>query len=198
MRNYLRPIAICAITGAGLLLSTALAQDPPKPQDPTKTQDPTKAQDPNSADRMTTGDSTFATKAAAGGLAEIQFGNLAADHAASPDVKAFGQQMVADHTKVCEQLKQIASGKGIALPTAMEAKDQATYDTLAKLNGADFDRAYMQSMVTDHKTDVKDFKTESEKGTDGELKAFASSTLPTLEQHLQLAQSTEAKVKSGK
>jgi putative membrane protein len=103
--------------------------------------------------------------------------------------------MVADHTKANDELKEIASKKGITLPTSMDAKSQATYDRLSKLSGAEFDRAYMRDMVADHKTDVNEFKQESERGTDPDLKAFAAKTLPTLQEHLQMAESTDAKVK---
>jgi putative membrane protein len=77
----------------------------------------------------------------------------------------------------------------------VDAKDQAAYDRLSKLSGAEFDKAYMADMVSDHKTDVSEFRRESQRGTDPDVKAWAAKTLPTLEHHLQLAQSTDAKVK---
>src|SRR5436305_10378664 len=149
----------------------------------------------NSANRMGSADQTFVTKAAHGGLAEVKLGTLATQKAENPDVKAFGQQMVDDHSKANDELKQLASGKGITLPTDIDAKDQATYDHLSKLSGAAFDRAYMQHMVADHRTDVAEFRHESQSGGDSDVKAWAAKTLPTLEHHLQMAESTDAKVK---
>lgn len=148
-----------------------------------------------SANRLSNPDSTFTTKAAQGGMAEVQLGQLATQNAASPDVKSFGQKMVDDHTKANDQLKEIASKKGVTLPMSLDAKDQATYDRLSKLHGAEFDRAYMSDMVKDHRTDVAEFEKEANGGTDADIKTFASSTLPTLRGHLELAQTTEAKVK---
>jgi putative membrane protein len=182
MRTYLKPVALLAAFGSILLVSGALAQD----------------QSAGTANRMTASDSTFATKAAEGGLAEVQLGNLAKDHAESADVKSFGERMVTDHTKANEELTKIASGKGITLPTSMNSKDQALYDRLSKLNGAAFDRAYIQDMVSDHKTDVNEFKREADKGTDSDLKAFAAKTLPTLQEHLTMAEGTVTKVKGEK
>jgi putative membrane protein len=149
----------------------------------------------NSANRMGSADQTFVTKAAHGGLAEVKLGTLATQKAANADVKAFGQQMVDDHSKANDELKQLASTKGITLPTDIDAKDQATYDRLSKLSGAEFDRAYMQHMVADHRTDVAEFRHESQRGEDSDVKAWAGKTLPTLEHHLQMAESTDAKVK---
>ncbi len=150
------------------------------------------------ASRMAGADNTFVTKAAEGGMAEVQLGNLAKTNAESSDVKSFGDQMVTDHSKANDDLKSIASQKSITLPTSMSAKQQAEYNRLEKLKGAAFDRAYMSLMVSDHRTDVNEFRRESEHGTDPDLKAFAAKTLPTLENHLKMAESTDAKVKTEK
>jgi putative membrane protein len=148
----------------------------------------------SSANRMT-GVNQFVDKAAVGGMAEVKMGQLATQKASSPDVKAFGQQMVDDHGKANQELKDLASKKGITLPTDLDAKHQATYDRLSKLSGAAFDKAYMHEMVTDHHEDVNEFRKESKTGSDPDVKAWAAKTLPTLEHHLQMAESTDAKVK---
>ncbi len=172
MKNCFKPLA-----GMALFALVAMAQS-----------------NHSTANRMTA-DHTFATKAAQGGLAEVQLGNLAKDKASSPDVKSFGERMVTDHSKANDELKQIAAKKNITLPTTMDAKSQATYDRLSKLSGAEFDRAYMKDMVTDHRMDVNEFKKESEHGSDPDFKSFAGKTLPTLEEHLRMAESTDAKVR---
>jgi putative membrane protein len=145
-----------------------------------------------------TADHNFTMKAAQGGMAEVRMGQLAEKNAENPDVKAFGRRMVADHSKANDELKAVAGRKGITLPTSLDAKDQATYDHLAKLKGAEFDKAYMKDMVSDHRGDVSEFRHESEHGTDPDIKAFAAKTLPTLEEHLRMAESTEGKVKGEK
>jgi len=149
----------------------------------------------NSANRLAAADNTFVTKAAEGGMAEVKLGDLAKDKASDAAVKSFGQQMVDDHTKANDELKSLASSKGITLPSDVNAKQQAEYDRLSKLSGAEFDKAYMRLMVSDHRTDVAEFRRESEHGADADVKAFAAKTLPTLEHHLQMAESTDAKVK---
>src|SRR5947209_10188655 len=103
---------------------------------------------------LSASDKTFIKKAAEGGLAEVQLGQLAAEKASSPDVKQFGQRMVDDHTKANDQLKQVASQKGVTIPDKLSAKDEATKARLEKLSGESFDHAYMKDMVTDHTKDV--------------------------------------------
>ena len=141
-------------------------------------------------------DKKFMEKAAEGGMAEVKLGQLAAQKASAPEVKQFGQRMVDDHSKVNDQLKQLASTKGVTLPTELDKSAQKEYDKLSKLSGADFDREYMNHMVSDHKKDISDFKKEANKAKDADLKQFASSTLPTLEEHLNLANSAEQVAKN--
>jgi putative membrane protein len=144
------------------------------------------------AAKMTAGgkvpDETFMIKAARGGMAEVELGKLAVDKAASDEVKKFGRRMVDDHSKAGDELKTLAQNKHITLPTTVGPEDQALHDRLAKLSGAAFDRAYMQAMVTDHRQDVNEFRVEAKSGKDGDVKGWAAKTLPTLEEHLKLAQ----------
>jgi len=136
----------------------------------------------------------FMMKAAQGGLAEVEFGQLASQRAANPAVKQFGQRMVNDHSKANDQLKQLALRKGVLIPAELDSEHKELMDKLAKLNGAAFDREYMKNMVEDHEKDVKEFQEQAEGAADPDLKAFASNTLPTLEQHLQMARDTAKKV----
>jgi putative membrane protein len=132
-------------------------------------------------------DVEFVIDAAKGGMAEVELGKLATERAKNEEVKKFAQRMVDDHTKAGDQLKSIAESRGIRLPKDIEPKDKALLNRLQKLNGAAFDRAYMPAMVSDHMKDVNEFKKESNAGRDPQVKSFASSTLPTLEEHLQQA-----------
>jgi putative membrane protein len=132
-------------------------------------------------------DKKFVREAAEGGMAEVELGKLATERASSEEVKKFGQRMVDDHSKAGDQLKEIASSKGIQVPDKLSAKDKMTKDRLSRLSGEQFDRAYMSDMVKDHTQDVADFKLESSSGTDPDVKNFAVTTLPTLQDHLRQA-----------
>jgi putative membrane protein len=132
-------------------------------------------------------DFKFACEAARGGMFEVRAGELARAQAASPAVKQFGEQMVADHSKASQQLQAIAARKGATLPTELSKKEQNLLQGLSKLSGTDFDRAYAENMVKDHKGDLKVFQKESERAQDPDLKAFASSTATLIAQHLEHA-----------
>ena len=139
-------------------------------------------------------DQHFMKEAAQGGQGEVALGQMAAKQAANEDVKKFGQRMVDDHSKANEELKNLATSEGVILPTDMDEKTKALQQRLAKLSGAEFDRAYMEEMVKDHKKDVAEFEHEATKGNDPEVKSWAAKTVPTLKDHLDLAQNTAEKV----
>jgi len=147
---------------------------------------------------MSAMDKKFVIEAAMGGMAEVEMGRLATEKAASSDVKNFGQKMVDDHSKANDELKALANQKGIMVPAELSPKDKAMRDQLAKLSGDAFDRAYMKMMVKDHTKDVADFQKASTNGKDGDVKGFASKTLPTLQEHLQMARDVAGKVSGGK
>lgn len=150
-----------------------------------------------SAGRQGSSDREFARKAAEGGLAEVELGQLATQKASSPEVKQFGQRMVSDHTQANDQLKQIAAQKGMTLPTSLSAKDAATKARLEKLSGKEFDRAYMRDMVKDHTKDVNEFQNEANNGKDPDIKNFASETTPKLQEHLSMAQQVAGQTRSA-
>ena len=132
-------------------------------------------------------DEAFVRAAARGGLSEIKLGKLAMDQGSNEAVKAFGTRMVAEHTKAGDDLKEAAKEENIGLPTDLTAKDQATYDRLSKLTGAEFDQAYAQDMVKDHQQDLRDFQREANHGNDDVIRGFASETVPMIQQHLDQA-----------
>ena len=140
-------------------------------------------------------DKAFMANAAQGGMAEVNLGQMAATKAASNDVKDFGNRMVNDHSKANEELKQLSAGKGVTLPTDVDAASKKTADELSKKTGKAFDKAYMSAMVKDHEKDVAEFQKESTAAQDPDLKNWVTKTLPTLQDHLKMAKQINAKLK---
>lgn len=156
-----------------------------------------KAQQAQAGTARETKDGKFVIEAASGGMMEVALGRLAGERATSQEVKNFGQRMVQDHGQANTRLIQIAADRGITLPQKMITEHQKHYDQLARLSGADFDRQYMSHMLKDHQKDVKSFEQQAESGSDPSLKTFAQQTLPTLREHLQLAEQVAARVGVG-
>lgn len=133
-------------------------------------------------------DMKFMMMAAQGGMAEVEMGQVALKQASSDSVKQYAQKMIDDHTKANDELKGIATPKGVSLPTEPSAKHKAAMSKLSSLSGEAFDREYIkQAGNKDHADQEKLFQREATRGTDAEVKAFAAKTLPVVQEHLQMA-----------
>jgi len=134
----------------------------------------------------------FVKEAAEGSATAIALGKLAEEKGSSDAVKQFGKRMVDDHSKATEELKRAAEMAKIAVPSETPNKVKKAQDKLAKLSGTEFDRAYARRMVSDHKEDVKAFERQARDGAVPPVKNFAEKTLPTLQEHLKLAEELSA------
>ena len=151
-----------------------------------------------SSSPLSSEDRKFVEKAAKGGMEEVELGQIAQQKAQNADVKAFASRMVTDHSKANDELKALASNKGVTLPAPDADKSGKKHaDELNKKSADRFDHEYMEMMVKDHKTDVKEFEHAAKNAKDADLRAWAAKTLPTLQDHLKMAEAAEAAVKKG-
>ena len=141
--------------------------------------------------KLTADDRQFVAQAAEGGMVEVQLGQLAQEKGQSEAVKQLGQTLVNDHQQANQQLQSIAQAKQIDIPSSLDQQHQQKISQLQSKSGAAFDHAFIQEVIKDHTKDVAEFRTQSNKTQDSALKDFTSSTLPTLENHLQLAKQAQ-------
>lgn len=132
-------------------------------------------------------DHMFMTKAAQSGMMEVQAAEIAMQKAQSEEVKQYARKLKDAHTAANAKLTAIAKERGVQLPSDL-GTHQAMLSQMNSFSGADFDRAFMRAQVEHHKKDVKEFQKAANRSMDSDLKEFASSTLPTLEEHLRTAQ----------
>ena len=136
---------------------------------------------------------TFVTMAAEDGMAEVGLAKLALKKSSNNDVKQFAQKMEQDHEQANDQLSSIAKSKGIEVPQKLDAKHDAMMKSLGAKSGKAFDQAYAQHMAKDHSKAVALFQGAAQ-SSDADLAAFAKKTLPTLQEHKQLADNLNASV----
>ena len=177
-------------TAAALAPLTLVAQDPMVPPAsgnlPNQQQQSPAMQDSSGAPGTTAQmirDKMFLRKAVAGGLAEVQLGLLAVQKAESPEVKAFGQKMVTDHSALNEDLRPIADTLGVMLPKKISKEDQAEYDKLSGLSGVDFDTEYLTFMVKDHHQDLREFREEVANTSEPLLKEAVTKGAAVIREH---------------
>lgn len=139
-------------------------------------------------------DKKFVFGALEGGLAEVALGKLALEKSSNADVKQFAQMMVDDHTKLGEAMKPVAEQLGVKVPTQLSKKDKSTEAKLSALSGAEFDKAYVELMVKDHKKDYSEFQTEAKSAVIPSVQKAALTGEPIIKSHLdqiqQIAKST--------
>ena len=139
-------------------------------------------------------DSSFLKDAAEGGNAEVEGSKLALTQGTTADVKTFAQAMVDDHTKAGTELKALADQKGVKVSDKPSLLKEGELKMLSKRSGTSFDKHYADSIgVKAHEDTVKLFQKEIDKGSDADVKAWASKTLPTLQHHLDMAKDLKAK-----
>ncbi len=136
-------------------------------------------------------DLKFANMVAQSDLAEIQLGNLALQKSNSDQVKKIAQRLIDDHTKSSQALKEVASSKGMTLPTEPDPKDKALATKLEGESGDKFDKDFIAANSSDHHKVLAAFKKEASDGNDPEIKGFATQYMPAIQEHTQMIDQTK-------
>jgi putative membrane protein len=136
-------------------------------------------------------DRQFANTAAKDGQAEVEMSELALSKG-TDRVRSLAQRIQADHEKANSELQALAGRKQITLDTDLNPEHRQAHQKLSGLSDEEFDRAYLDQMLQDHKKSIADFERYTREGNDPELKAFAEKSLPTLQAHLKLTQAARA------
>jgi putative membrane protein len=172
---------LCTAMTACLLLSAPFA----------KAQDATQAASTTAANPLAQQDRDFVQAASMSSSTEIDAAKLAMSNSSDEDVKAFARHMMVDHTKLTVQLK-LAGPKGVAVPK--DNSDTTLLDTLKPLKGKEFDSAYISKVgVAGHKDAVTAFQKEISDGRSASLKKAAQKALPTIQEHLKMAEDLASK-----
>jgi putative membrane protein len=144
-------------------------------------------------------DKKMMTDLAHANISEIAAAKLAQSKTQNEEVKNFAQRMIDDHTKAQQALESLAQSKGVTLPKEPDTKHKATAKMLEALSGDTFDHRYIaEGGISDHKKTIKLLEKIQNKATDSDLKALASKTLPTVEEHLKMAQQIQSSNKNSK
>lgn len=130
-----------------------------------------------------TTDQAFVNLAAQTDMTEAHLGQLAANQAASQDVKDYAQMLVTDHTNDYNQLTAVAQKAGLTVPTGIDAMHQKMIAPFEKLKGKMFDTRYVHQMIVGHEAAIAAYDKESRDGQNADLKAYAQQDIPTLEKH---------------
>jgi putative membrane protein len=132
-------------------------------------------------------DRNFLQAATMGGAAEVEFAQLADRMSRNTGIKQFAQRMIREHQAANQRIATLARNAGFPPTQGLDPDHKATFDRLSKLQGAAFDRAYIDSQIVDHQVMAQLLEYEIGAGQDSELKGLAAQLLPTILNHLQAA-----------
>jgi putative membrane protein len=116
-------------------------------------------------------DKKFLATAAQSDVNEIKISQLAEQKATNPDVKAFARKMVTEHKQMTASMKPWATKWDVPPPSDLDADHQKEYDKLNGLSGGDFDKEYIDAMVSDHAKALDAFTSEAKDTKDASFRA---------------------------
>ena len=129
---------------------------------------------------------------------EIKSSEQALAKATDPEVKKIAQMMVDAHSKMSTELQQLATSKGITLPSGLTNEQTRDLDNLNEKTGMDYDKEYLDQMKKGHNDVIDKLQATSDKAEDADIKAMADKSLPEVRAHLDMVEATREKVKDMK
>jgi len=181
----------------------AVAQEPDTMRDPTRPESRGQHEPQHLGGRQkmmmeTVDTETFVEKAANGSMAEVEISQLALQKSQDEGIREFAQRMVDDHTAANEELKVVATEENIEVPSGLDHEHQGIVERMRKLEGEAFDHEYRKRMKEDHAEAIALFESASQSPqVSEEVRQFASSTLPTLQEHGEMLEEMEMTTGSG-
>jgi putative membrane protein len=139
-------------------------------------------------------DATFLKNTAEANMGEVAAAKMAQTKSQNDDVKAFAQHMIDDHTAMEKDVESAASALKITLPTVPSKADQKEANKLQALDGAAFDKAYMDAQVKGHKKVLAEMKHESSTTQNAQLRDLATKGSQKVADHLKMAEDVQAKL----
>jgi len=148
---------------------------------------------------LSSADRSFIGSAEEGNIAEIDSAKIVEQKSTDPAVKDFANRMTTDHTVASQELKVLAKSTGVTLPAESVAVKTNQKNEWQNLSGAKLDEAYLRDQLQDHKQAISVFENEIEHGQNEAVKDYAEKTLPTLQDHIRIAEDIAGKMgMSGK
>lgn len=190
-----KPVTLIVVTAVAVVAVVMLARAFDGPED----RDGSVMGRDGATAMLSAADVAMVVSAAEAGSAEVDLAQLAQTTSEHPGVDTLAAQLERDHKQVNDRLKDLADRKDVdfpddvvGLPGPNEAQ-RATHERLDALEGAVFDRAWVDQMVTNHQAGI-DLYTRASQSTDADLKALAEATLPSLRAHLQACQDLQRRL----
>lgn len=149
---------------------------------------------PTSA-KLSSADQDLMMQVAKGGMMQLAISQVAVQQASSEEVRQLAQAEVEEQTGLAAKLQEIASAKGVTLPSTPDAETQAMVTKMQGMSGADFDKMYVQeSGVKGHEKLDQVMSTVESSASDANLKSLAKAAHPLVKTHLKVSKDVVGKM----
>lgn len=125
-------------------------------------------------------DAAFLQLSARQAVAHMLTASEAIKQGAEANVRKFAMRINKEQGALHTELQSVAKKRGVTLPTEIDAMHKKELKRMAKLEGAAFDRAYLEHMMKCTRYDMSRYRTQIKKGQDPQLKRWSAAKLPTL------------------
>lgn len=143
-------------------------------------------------------ESDFMVKATQAHLAEIDMARLAKLQSKNERLKSYAGMVLHDHTDALADVTKLMKEKNVPEPKTFAAETKQDIARMSRLEGSEFDREFVNMMVSDHQKALELFRNTSASAHDTGVQDYADNMIPKLEKHLQKAQELQSKLFSGR
>jgi putative membrane protein len=137
-------------------------------------------------------DRAFLDKDAQGSAYERELAEIAVRKASDPKVKQFAAMIVGDHNEYNTALQSVGQDYGATLPTAPDRDQAQKLSQFAKMDGKQFDTAFVQEMARINKQDIDEAQQEADATMNPDIRDFIIKYQPMDQKHLQDAQQLQS------
>ncbi len=147
-----------------------------------------------SAAAVSDADRSFLVKDVQGARYELALGKLAQSKASKPDVRSYASMIVRDHTSANASLAQLAQQEGVTVPSGMTPEDAQSLAKIKEMQGASFDKSYIDEMTQINLKDEADSNQEQSSTQNARIKAYLKKFAAMDAKHKKVGEELKASV----
>jgi len=130
-------------------------------------------------------------------LAHLDMARVARMHSNNGAVKSYAGTVLKDYQEGLQDLARLMRDKNIAQPDTFDGETKQDIDRMGTLSGSEFDREFINMMVSGHQKTLELFRSVSFTAHDTEVQDYVDGMIPKLDKHLREAQELQSKLFSG-
>lgn len=186
MKISWKPVAIAFISANIFLIACGDGSNADESNSDTTATTRNEAEDKNDSAMATKAaekDAQFVVDVVTSNYGELKLAQLAQKKSSNKEIKNVAKMLETDHSAVLNDLKTLASNKGITIPTEESGQAKDKLKDLSDDKASEFDKEWCETLMDNHKNSISKFENAANDLSDPDLKNFANTVLPKLRMH---------------